>query len=668
MNVWHSLKRIGIGLILFSLLLLAFAIYRRPELFKLEAYRHEILSQLEQAGDRRMTLGPLYTQLFPLSVAARNIVIFERYPPYLPIVSAETVRLRVRFLPIFLGKIRIHTLELSRARLILNTKHLERELNFPKSGSQNAEAIRVVIHDGSVELRGEFFHEPIHWVIDRVEGTFEGKPRQIRLSAKPSFLGPAVRLTLRLNPNADPPLYAELNNANLDPVFAVVGSTGTSPFKGTTLSAHASGDWFKNRSLRLTIDRLAVPALPGHYARGSLRLSTTSVSGDLEFIGRASTMSASGRWVMRRRGWDVEGEVGHYSPELARLLPVNYWIKLLDGPGKITFTGSGRKNGPYQLHLNGAGFSVANSRIEIPVWSAIIQNGECDVRVEARTTDQEGHAAVRYVQPAHPQPGRIDVSVSSVTVGDLLNVLSVHTEKPIGLEPWIVNEGLFEGLVLANGKLDIRNAAATSRVLRLEAAGEMNLQPISGAPFAHLTGRVAEANAAYILESLGARPAPFTGNTRMNFDVSFSTGPQWLASLNGGIESASENGFIRAGKVIFRIAGILNITNLIKHSDKTKVTKAGIPYERADATFRLRGGIVDSDNLKIRTPNMDIAAKGHVNLPANTLDVKIKLQFLNAIKEGLGSIPLVKRIINPDSGLFQVPVRLRGPIGDPRID
>ncbi len=669
MKIRRSVQRIVALTVLFGLpLLVLIAGMMLPHFLKLETYRPLIEEQLREASGRHVTVGALRARLVPPGVTAEKVGVFEREPPQRPIVTAERVRLRLRLLPLLSGKISLHTAAFERPVLILYTDRTPSApaLKAQGAGPSHRPSLRALIHQGTIELRGSLFGQTVRWPVDNVEGEMETTKRRITLTARPSFLGRSARLVVTLDPEAEESFYAELKNANLDSLFAVLGSTQAAPWTGSTLDAHATAQWPDKKGMVLYLDRLRLSPLPEASARGSVQISTTSVSGKVQFDGLASTMTLQGRWRSRRSGWEATANVSEYSPEVLRLLMDNYWVKALEGPGSLMLTVAKKGSKAPQYSLKGSSFTFTGSRLLVPSWWASDDGAGLQVGVEAKTPEGDGKVEVRWAQASSSPYGNISIAMSTVTVGDVFDVFSVRPSTPLGLEPWLVREGHYTGLVHDDGRVEIENTLFELQELRVATAGEIDLS--TSPALARFEGQLSRVNLSPVLESLGVRPSPLSGLASADYSIQFSADSRWLQSLSGRISTQSQDGFLRAGKLIYKIAGVLNLTNLVKSSNQSKTTKDGIPYRSAAASATLTDGLLDCEDLKIRTPNYNIGGKGKVNLPESTIDAKIKLQFLNVLKDSLNAIPLVKRVITPDTGLLEVPVRLRGKLDNPEID
>jgi uncharacterized protein YhdP len=170
------------------------------------------------------------------------------------------------------------------------------------------------------------------------------------------------------------------------------------------------------------------------------------------------------------------------------------------------------------------------------------------------------------------------------------------------------------------------------------------------------------------LESLGVIPAPILGLVDGHFQFTCPADKQWMERLHGRFDVQGKDGFIRAGKLMYKLTELLNLKKMIKNpfqQIKGKVT--GMPYQSASTRGLVTNGILEFKDLKIQTPNMDILGEGQIDLSRKTVNSKIRLQFLSSLKESLQAIPGVKIIVRPVTGLIQIPLRIDGPLDDPKI-
>jgi hypothetical protein len=525
--------------------------------------------------------------------------------------------------------------------------------------------LRCLIHQGSIELGGPLFGQTIQWTINNVEGELNGAERNVAFIARPSFLGPSARLSVILNASQEKPLQAELKSANLDSVFSVIGSTESALWRGSRLDAHIESNGREMSRFTLTIDRLTVPALPDAFVHGTLQITTASVQGILHFEGLVSSMSLRGQWSRRRQGWEGSASIEQYSPEVVSIFSKNRWARALHSPGSLQITASRRGAQPYRYTVSGSSFTFYGSRFLVRTWSASEDGSGADVIVNAQTPGDEGEVLVRWTQMTGESVGHVVVDISSVTVGDVFDVFALHTKHPIGIEPWTIQEGHYEGPVDADGRVIIDQAELTLANLKIATSGEMDFSTVPAQ--GHFVGTMTDVNLKPVLESFWAN-ARLSGTANYEFDIRFSTGILWLQTLEGRVSVQCRDGFIKAGKVLYRIAGLLNIPQLIIPNGRAKTTSDGFPYQSALADLIVHLGVVDCQNLKIHTENMHIGAKGQVNLPTQSVDARIEFQFMNVLKNTLSAIPLVKRVVSPDTGLIRIPIHVRGNLENPDVD
>jgi hypothetical protein len=661
---WKRITLYTLALGIPSLVLLASLML--PRFLTLEAYRPEIIRQLERTSGYRATLGALRASVFPPSVTADNLVLSESKTGSRPVVSAGLIQFNLEWKPLLHGNLRIQKAVLERPRVFIYLGPRAAALSGEQSdvSPDAARSFQVAIHDGRVDLRGILSGRPIRWGIEGVEASLDTSPRHLILTGKPTWLGPAARLSLTYDVQAEHPLELGLKRANMNSLFELFQST-FGVLQDATLDAQAAVDGPTPWHVTVLIERLRVPALPQMVARGSLHISTTSVSGAVRLFGLRSPMALRGRFARQSRGWSVQANIDDYSPEWVALLTSNRWARALEGSGRIAIAGSTGNRG-MRLEVRGSDFGFSGTRLAIPEISATIDNMAYDIRVIGRTSDGVGQVRARYVEPDRDEPGRVDVAVSSISVQDVMQVLGVEPIQSIGIESWIVRTGFFEGLIHPGGRVELRVGELLFPALQLESEGEFDWAAATHT--VRLNGKIVRADLAAIQTTLGLKTVAMSGLANAHFKIQTRAGSGWLESSVGSIEAQSADGFIRAGKLVYRMAKYLNITNLLKPSELTRSNAEGIPYQTATASLALDRGMADCPDLKIRTPNMNIAAQGKANIPARLIDAKIQLQFMNTLKDRLSGIPLVKRIIKPDTGLMQVPLRIRGPWDNPEIN
>ena len=133
------------------------------------------------------------------------------------------------------------------------------------------------------------------------------------------------------------------------------------------------------------------------------------------------------------------------------------------------------------------------------------------------TKDESGFIGLKS---ASEPSGIIDVTASSITVGDVFDVFALRLSTPIGIESWTIQEGRYQGSVHPEGHVVFENAVLTLDQLGLETSGVVDF---STAPAAvQLEGQATHIQLSQVLENLGARPAPVGGLADATFQLQFS--------------------------------------------------------------------------------------------------------------------------------------------------
>jgi AsmA protein len=146
------------------------------------------------------------------------------------------------------------------------------------------------------------------------------------------------------------------------------------------------------------------------------------------------------------------------------------------------------------------------------------------------------------------------------------------------------------------------------------------------------------------------------GRLRLKFDLTAAgTSPSAIVSSLGGTADFSlEDGMVRDVNIAGMVRALSNRMLQgwqLASQEKTDLTLVG-------ASLRVANGQATTDDLRLLGPLVRITGKGSVNLPAQTLDLRVDPKLVLSL-QGQGG--------PPDPAGLGVPVAIRGPWAEPRI-
>ena len=146
------------------------------------------------------------------------------------------------------------------------------------------------------------------------------------------------------------------------------------------------------------------------------------------------------------------------------------------------------------------------------------------------------------------------------------------------------------------------------------------------------------------------------GRLRLKFDLT-ATGASpsaIVSSLGGTADFSLEDGAVRDVNIASMVGALASRMLQgwqLASQEKTDLTLVG-------ASFRVANGQATTDDLRLLGPLVRITGKGTVNLPAQTLDLRVDPKLVLSL-QGQGG--------PPDPAGLGVPVAVRGPWAEPRI-
>ncbi len=139
-----------------------------------------------------------------------------------------------------------------------------------------------------------------------------------------------------------------------------------------------------------------------------------------------------------------------------------------------------------------------------------------------------------------------------------------------------------------------------------------------------------------------------------------------IPSLEGGIEFALHNGYVRQGRVLPKILKILNLPHILR--GKVNFEKTGFPFESISTTLAIEEGNFSTKDFLLKSPIMKATVAGTYDAKRDSLDGVVAVSPFGAYSDLLKSIPLFGTIFSGDrKGIATALFRLNGPLSDPQV-
>jgi hypothetical protein len=348
----------------------------------------------------------------------------------------------------------------------------------------------------------------------------------------------------------------------------------------------------------------------------------------------------------------------------------------LDQPssaGQLTVTASPGKNGAWQWYAEGKNARLSDTAFQLSEWSA--KNDLQNLAVYARGMTQDGGMVeVGWNTPAGVgNDALLDIDASSVTMKQIL-VLSGTPASSHGWDPWRLDRGSLEATIHSDRTMDVKECDIDFRIpgqaveqppMHLDLTGFFGLTG-STVP-ARIQGSLENIPAEALLNSFFPAPSPITGTGQFQFTLAFPLSKDWTQGLSGTLQGELDQGILRALKTVYRVISVLNLGNYLRLRFPN-IDAQGIEIETLAGHFIVQNGVIATDDLFLKSPNMNVGAKGSVNLPGRRLDVTLRLEMFRFLEDILRDVPITHWIFKKPNKIFlPLVVKADGPWNDVNI-
>jgi uncharacterized protein involved in outer membrane biogenesis len=224
-------------------------------------------------------------------------------------------------------------------------------------------------------------------------------------------------------------------------------------------------------------------------------------------------------------------------------------------------------------------------------------------------------------------------------------------------------------ITIQDGVLDLDRVSGKST--KGEVAGRIVVQlPPKQPAEAEVSVRVTGVPVEEVLKLLGPKEGFINGEARVTATIrGHGKNPHGLyPTLDGKVDVLLENGriFKSEERAIWKIISILNLPAVLQ--GKVDLEKDGLPYNKISATFLVRNGLFETENLIIDSPIVKITAAGNYDLPTDQVDMVWAVSPFGSYSQFLKTIPLFGRLFAGDrKGLATALFSVKGSIEDPEV-
>ncbi len=254
-------------------------------------------------------------------------------------------------------------------------------------------------------------------------------------------------------------------------------------------------------------------------------------------------------------------------------------------------------------------------------------------------------AGRRIPAPRRDHNPQVQVRIRAAVAEGKISNLSF--EKAEGIISW--EQGL---LTIHPLHFHAAQGRCTGRVM-VESADQRHLLYVSG----HLEG----AEASELQQNLLQQRGLVTGTVRSDFFIMGEIGDDFRRTAQGGVSLDVERGVLLRFNSLSKIFSFLNVSQLFSRQ-LPDPAREGMPFHRLSASFSLKDGVLQSEDLLIDSPAMNMSLVGEFDLVSEKVDALIAVKPLRTVDRIVTRIPVAGWILaGEEKALITAHFQLRGP-------
>ena len=648
-------------------LLAALVLWNFPNFLKLDAFRPQVLDVLQKTFGCKVILGNITGEVFPYpGLVVGHVVLLENSKTPRVLASANAVHLWLSA-GTLKGRLEFRSIRFSRPRFYVHRQwgpQGEKQWAFltlptttqPSQGSGSIQEWEV--RNGTFEIWDHTTRPTSRWTATQVTGSFLMQPQTAALTAQIPNLGRHASLDLHYNGSAAFPVEGHLSGVELGALQSLTSLNVPSLAGMTSLALKVRLQ--PDLAFQVAMEPTRLPRLNDLHLRAHTSFEKNHFIAHLH-TDRTPPMLVALEGDVSKNQWNARAAVTGYDSELVRELYDQTWVDRLEGPGTIDAQVQSSDSGDWSWSAAGKNFRLEGTSLRIPEWSARGDAQTLSVSAHA-TTAQGGTADVVWALPEASNVTTLQVDVVSVTLRQVLEVFNLQSRpsstqaakpedsmNPYGYEPWLIAQGSMRALIHDDAAFEIQQSSFLVAGMPVNLRGTFDLTAIH--PQAHIQGDVQNIAVPPVVESFFKPPSPVTGTGKMSFTLTFPMSGQWINGLTGPIKVEIDNGLVRELKTIYRIISVLNLGNYLRLRFP-QVTARGIQFQTLSGDLLFQNGVLSADDLFLKGPNMNVGAKGSLDIPGKRLKITLRLEMFRFLEDILRDVPITHWIFKKPSKIF----------------
>ena len=134
-----------------------------------------------------------------------------------------------------------------------------------------------------------------------------------------------------------------------------------------------------------------------------------------------------------------------------------------------------------------------------------------------------------------------------------------------------------------------------------------------------------------------------------------------MSGLCGPLQVEIKGGILRQLKTVYRIVSVLNLSNYLRLRFP-QVTAQGIMFQSITGDLTFKNGVLSTENLFLRSPNMNIGVRGSLDIPGRSVETTLRLEMFRFLEDILRDVPITHWIFRKPSKIFlPLVVNISGP-------
>ena len=420
--------------------------------------------------------------------------------------------------------------------------------------------------------------------------------------------------------------------------------SGSAPLQGTVLVKGRSTEVVLESSLQGIASSLPAPFNKSATDVMPFRFERTSVSTGRDQIVASLGKALSAQLIRRadqekkiiERGAVGLGEARPALPEKDILIAasvdefdVDFWRGL--------FAGDGGNGGNVGVGLPLGGINLRAERMQLfdRPFNAVT------LRASQQRGSWQGQVSSREVSGEFAwdggEQGRLRARLKQLTLAETRPGKTVIAEEPLRELPGldiVADSFMLHGMKLGKLELNATNADKAWRMDKLAISspdGTLNSSGLWHDGGTQLNFKLDVADIGKMLDRLGYVDAVRRGTAKLEGKVSWAGPPTRIdhASLGGTMAVEAARGqFNKLDPGVGRLLGILSLQSLPRRITLVfrDIFSEGFAFDSIEGTSKIDRGVMGTKDLLIQGPSAKIAMKGEINIPAETQNLRVRVE------------------------------------------